>query len=69
MRQPLNNRAMWVAGIVIAAVLSIALIFATTGFAGFDFRPAGEGAVAALDTCRSRLALGLRHLARSDGGS
>lgn len=43
MRQHLNSRAAWVAGIVIAAVLSIALIFATTGFAGFDFRPAGSG--------------------------
>jgi hypothetical protein len=43
MRQHLNGRALWVAGIVVAAIISIAQIFATTGFAGFDFRPAGGG--------------------------
>jgi hypothetical protein len=42
-RQRLNSRGLWVAGIVVAAVISIALIFATTGFAGFDFLPAGGG--------------------------
>jgi hypothetical protein len=42
-RQRLNSRAVWVSAIVVAAVISIALIFATTGFAGFDFRPAGGG--------------------------
>jgi hypothetical protein len=42
-RQGLNSRALWIAGIVVAAVISIALIFATTGLAGIDFRPAGGG--------------------------
>ena len=43
MRQRLNSRTVRVSAILVAAVISIPLIFATTGFAGFDFRSAGGG--------------------------
>jgi hypothetical protein len=41
LRERLDRRAIWVSGIIVAAVIATALVFATNGFAGFDFRPAG----------------------------